>query len=101
MSVENQLADAIESGAWYPILGIVITGLVSLFKRFHPVVFALLPTRLQWIPAVVLAACGSFALSFETGDRWLVAVIGAFTAAATAIGTHHTAKRAAGAETSE
>jgi hypothetical protein len=100
MTIEQQLADAVQSGAWYPILGLTITLVVTLFKRFQPLAFALLPTRLQWIPAVVLASLGSFAMSYEIGDRWLVAVIGAITAALTAIGAHHTAKRAAGSGTS-
>lgn len=94
--MEQLLADAIHSGAWYPILGVAITIVVTLFKRFQPLVFAMLPTRWQWAPAALLASLGAFAVSYEQGDGWLVAVIGAVTAALTAIGAHHTAKRAVG-----
>jgi hypothetical protein len=94
--MEQELANAIQSGAWYPILGVSITLLVAIAKRLQPVWFGLIPTRWQWIPAIVIAALGSFTVAYENGETWLVAVIGAITAGLTAIGAHHTVKRVAG-----
>lgn len=84
---------AIDSGAWYTAAGLVITLLVTVWKRIQPAAFDLIPTRYQWIPAAALASLAAFATSFAAGDPWYMAVIGLLNAALTSIGAHHTVKR--------
>ena len=84
---------AIDSGAWYTAAGLIITLLVTVWKKVQPAAFELISTKYQWIPAVVLASLAAFATSFAAGEPWYMAVVGLFNAALTAIGAHHTVKR--------
>jgi len=92
----TELQAAWESRAWYPLAGIIVTFILAAWKKLSPLMFAKIPPRYQWIPAVAVATLGAFLAAYQTGDAWFVAVFNGISAGLAAIGAHHTAKRIAG-----
>lgn len=81
---------------WYPLAGIIITGIFAGLTKIKPALFAMLATRWQWVPAITLASLGAFAVAFETGEPAGAALVKGLIAGLTAIGGHHTLKRVTG-----
>lgn len=106
MNELQPILEAIETRAgWYPILGAVVTVVVMALKRVSPDLWAKLPQKWQWTPAVLIALCGGFADSYAADSVWWVALLMAVYAAATAgmaaVGIHHTAKRVASVQSGD
>lgn len=94
--MEEELRQAFESRAWYPLAGIIITILLGVWKKLQPALFWRIPQRWQWVPALSVASLGAFVVAYQTGETWLVAVIQGLSAGLAAIGAHHTTKRVTG-----
>ncbi len=88
---------AIAARAWYPFASIILTLLISLYKRIRPEVWNRLPQRWQWAPAAGIAGAGAFvdgaAHALGPLSAAAVGVYALVAGALPAIGAHHTGKR--------
>lgn len=100
METITQLIQAVQTRAWYAVAALALTLLIALWRMWQPKVWDKIPERLQWLPAVLLAAAGAFVAAWETGATWLealvVAIYSALTTGTSAIGWAHTGKRLLG-----
>jgi len=91
---------AIQARAWYPLAAALLTVLIGLWRKLQPNVWSRIPTRWQWLPAVLVAGGGGFIDAASHGATWVFAVVTAVYAmlsgGVTAIGLAHTAKRVSG-----
>lgn len=95
------IQQAIETRAWYPLAGIVITMVLAAWKRFGPsYLVGLIQRRWQWVPPVVVSALGAFVEAQTSGVSWVtasaLAVYAGLSAGGVSIGFHHAAKRVTG-----
>lgn len=94
------LLDAVRSHAWLAVVGYGITIVVAIARKLGPELWRKLPRRLQWLPAVVLAALAGAAEALIMGEPWPVALAvvayAALIGGTTAVGALHTVKRLAG-----
>lgn len=91
---------ALEHKAWYPLAAALLTLLINLWKRLQPLVWDQIPTRWQWVPAVLVSGAGGFVHATLTDASLTTALAVAFYAMVsggiTAIGVAHTYKRISG-----
>lgn len=101
------LSDAIEAKAWYPLVAYAVALLIRIFRTWKPRLFeekdgkpAILPARIQWLPALLLAAATACVDGFASGYSWKITLILVIYAAATggvgAVGVHRVGKELAG-----
>lgn len=94
-----KLIEAAQERAWYPLIAIVCSMVIAIWRKVQPLAFERIPPQLQWIPAVVLAALASFVESQASGVGWQVAIglafWAAFAAGIPAIGLHRVVKEVA------
>ncbi len=103
----GRLIEAIQQRAWYPLVAYVLTIMIALWARWQPRLFepqgdkpAIIPTRVQWLPALVLAGAGAFVGAWSSGLSWQLAVgVTLYTMAVggpMSVGVHRIAKEASG-----
>lgn len=63
----EDLLTAIQSRAWYPIVGIALWLAMDLWKRLAPNLSAKIPDGWRWLPPVVVAAAGGFVDAYQSG----------------------------------
>jgi hypothetical protein len=103
----GKLIEAIQQRSYYPLAAYLLTILIAVWARWQPRLFepkggkgALIPDRLQWLPAVLLAGAGAFVGAFASGLSWQLAIgVTAYTMAVggpMAVGVHRIAKETSG-----
>jgi hypothetical protein len=96
----SSMLEAIEANAWLAVVGYGITLVLAIARKLGPGLWAKLPRRAQWVPAVVLAAFAGAAEPLMHGGTWqqavAVAVYAGAVAGCVAVGALHTAKRLTG-----
>lgn len=95
----QDIIQAIETRAWYPLAAMLITAAIALWRRVAPQIFERIPARWQWLPAVLLNAGAAFVEASQSGLAWSVALVMAVYAAmvggTVSVGTHRIAKESA------
>ena len=93
----TQIIQAIQTHAWYSVAALALTLAILVWKQVQPQVWAKIPEKWQWVPAVVLAAVTAFVAAWQTGATVVqavaVALFTALTGGTSAIGLHHTGKQ--------
>jgi hypothetical protein len=96
----TSLLDAINEHAWLAVVGYGITIVLAIARKLGPSLWAKLPRRAQWVPAVALAAMAGAVEPLISGGTWqqavAVAVYAGAVAGCVAVGALHTAKRLTG-----
>lgn len=94
------LIDAVRAHAWLAVVGYAVAILVAIMRKLGPGVWASVPARWQWAPAVVLSALAALSTALVGGASWVealaVALYTAIVGGCTAVGAVHTTKRLAG-----
>ena len=70
----TQLIQAIQTHAWYSVAALALTLAILVWKQVQPQVWAKIPEKWQWVPAVVLAAVTAFVAAWQTGATVVQAV---------------------------
>lgn len=101
------LIDAIQARAYYPLFAFALTILIAIFARWQPRLFEpqgdkppIIPERIQWLPALLLAGATAFVGAWSSGLSWHMAVgVALYTMAVggpATVGVHRMAKEARG-----
>lgn len=70
----SALVSAIESRAWYPVTGFVVTLLIAAWRVVQPQVWERIPSAWKWLPALLVTVAAAFTEAFAAGLTWPVAV---------------------------
>lgn len=97
------LIAAIQSRAWWPVVGLGAAVLLAALRTVLPVYWESIPTKWKPLPALVLVALAALADAYARGDTIPVAVsmvlLQVLTAWPTAIGAADAALRLSGVKT--